>query len=311
MLALPWIAHGETYPSRPIRLILPSPAGASSNDVLARSVAERLTREFGQSVIVDNRAGAHGNIGVALAARAAPDGYTLLAGNTGPLAINPSMYPDLGYSPERDLAPIANFVVVPYVLVVNPSVPANDVKELIAIAKAHPGKLNYASSGVGGVPHLAAELFKRAAQINLVHVPYNGGARAHTDLLAGNVQIYFTGITGSLPFIKAGKMKALAVATPRRTALMPEIPTTTEAGLKDLQVSTWLGILAPANVPEPIMNRVYTEVATVANSQDMKDFFKTQGAEAALMSPKEFRSFINSERAKWGQIVKSANIKES
>lgn len=233
----------------------------------------------------------------------------MLAGNTGPLAINPSMYPDLGYSPDRDLAPIARFVTVPYVLVVHPSVPANDLKELVALAKAQPGKSNYASSGVGGTPHLAAELLKRAANMDIYHIPYNGGARAVTDLLAGNVHLYFTGITSVLPFIKAGKLRALAVTTPTRSTLMPETPTTTEAGLKDLQVSTWLGVLAPANVPEPIMARVYTEVAKVANSQEIKEFFKTQGAGAALMNPKEFRAFINSERTKWGQIVKSANIK--
>ncbi len=302
---------GQAYPSKPVRLVLASPAGASSNDILTRAVAERLSRGFGQSVIVDNRSGAHGNIGGATVARALPDGYTLLAGNTGPLAINPSMYPDLGYDPERDLAPIARFVIVPYVLVVNPSVPANNVKELIALAKAQPGKLNYASSGVGGVPHLAAELFKRAADIDIVHIPYNGAAGAHTGLISGQVQIYFTGITGTLPFVKAGKLRALAVTTPMRSALLPDIPTTAEAGLKELQVSTWLGLLAPAKVPRPIVDRVYTEIARVAGSQEIKDFFKTQGAEAALMNGAEFRAFINGERAKWGQIVKSANIKES
>ena len=309
--ALSLSAYGQAYPSRPIRLILPSPAGASSNDILARAVAERLTKGFGQQVIVDNRAGAHGNIGVATVARAVPDGYTLLAGNTGPITINPSMYPDLGYDLDRDLTPIVRFVTVPYVLVVNPSVPVSSVKELIALAKAQPGKLNYGSSGVGGVPHLAGELFKRAANIDVVHIPYNGAARAHTELVAGQVQFNFTGVTGVLPFIKAGKLRALAVPSPTRSTLMPEVPTTAEAGLKDLQVSTWLGVLAPAKVSEQIVERVYTEVARVANSPEIKEFFKTQGAEAAVMNPKEFRTFINAERAKWGQIVKSANIKES
>jgi tripartite-type tricarboxylate transporter receptor subunit TctC len=311
LCALPCASSGEAYPARPVRLILPSPAGASSNDILARATSERLSKGFGQQVIIDNRAGAHGNIGVAIVAKATPDGYTLLAGNTGPLAINPSMYPDLGYDPDKDLAPIARFVTVPYLLVVHPSVPATTVKELIAIAKAQPGKLNYGSSGVGGTPHLAAELFKRQANIDIVHIPYNGAARAHIELVAGQVQLYFTGITGTLPFVRAGKLRALAVTTPARTTLLPEVPTTTEAGLKDLQVSTWLGVLAPARVPQAIVDRVYTEVARVVNSQEMKDFYRTQGAEAAVMNGKEFRAFINAERAKWGQIVKAGNIKES
>jgi tripartite-type tricarboxylate transporter receptor subunit TctC len=304
-------AQGQAYPERPIRLILPSPAGASSNDILARATAERLSRGFGQQVIVDNRAGAHGNIGAALVARAAPDGHTLLAGNTGPLTINPSMYPDMGYDPDRDLAPIARFVTVPYVLVVNPSLPVHSVKELIALARAQPGKLNYGSSGVGGVPHLAAELFKRTANIDIVHIPYNGAARAHLELVAGQVQFNFTGVTGVLSFIKAGKLRALAVPSPARSTLMPDVPTTIEAGLKDLQVSTWLGVLGPAQLRPAVIDRIYAEVARVAGSDEMRDFFRTQGAESAVMNPGEFRAFIKAERMKWGQIVKSANIKES
>jgi tripartite-type tricarboxylate transporter receptor subunit TctC len=289
-------------------MILASPAGASSNDILTRAVTDQLTKGLGETIIVDNRAGAHGNIGVALVAHAVPDGYTLLAGNTGPLTINPSMYPDLGYNLDRDLSPIANFVIVPYVMVITPSLQANSVKELIALAKVQPGKLNYASSGVGSVPHLAAELFKRAANINIVHIPYNGAAKAATDVMAGEVQIYFAGVTGVLPLVKAGRMKALAVTTPQRSSLMPDTPTTTEAGLKDLQVSTWLGVLAPIKVPQIIQDRVYNEVAKATRSAELKEFFKSQGAEPALMNPKKFKTFINAERAKWGQIVKSAHI---
>ncbi len=308
LLVFPFCSFGQSYPSRPVRLILPVEPGASTSDILARALADRLGKELGQRILVDNRPGAHGNIGSAMAARAAPDGYTLLAGYSGSLAINPSMYPQMGYDPDRDLAPIARFSTVPYVLVVNPSLPANDVKELIALAKAHPGKLNYGSAGVGGTPHLAAELLKLSANIDVAHIPYNGGAKSIIDLVAGNVQMSVTGITGVLSFIKAGKLRALAVTTAARSTLLPDMPTAIEAGVKDFDVSAWLGIVAPAQVPEPVIDRIWNEISKVANSQEMKDFLKAQGAEAALMRPAEFRAFIVSDRNRWARVIKAANI---
>ncbi len=303
------VASAQSYPARPIRIIFPFAAGASSNDILGRALAQRLSDALGQQLVVDNRPGATGTIGSEMAARSAPDGYSLLLGYTGSLAISPSVYAKLGYDPVKDLAPVARFAVIPYVLVVNPSVPAASIKELIALAKARPGQLNFASSGNGSLPHLSGELLKITAQIDIVHVPYKGGALAAIDVVGGQVQMYFSGITSMLPFIKAGKLRALAVTTLNRSFLLLDVPTANESGLPGFDVSSWLGVLAPARTPELVTRRLHNEIARIVNAPDMKNFIESQGAELVLMDPVEFGASLKAEIAKWAKVVRAANVK--
>ncbi len=308
-LAASTLAAAQAYPNRPIRMIIPFPAGSSSNDILGRQLAQRLSEAMGQQVVVDNRAGASGHIGSEMVARAAPDGYTLLLGVNGTLAIGPSVYDKLAYDPVRDLAPIARFVLVPYALYVHPSLPAKNLKELIALAKARPGQLNFASSGSGGTPHLCGELLKSTAGIDLVHVPYKGGAPAVVDLVAGQVQMYCAGVTAVLPLVKAGKLRALSTATPGRAALLPGVQSTTEAGLPDFDVASWIAFFAPAKTPEPVIRRLYDEIAKITNDPEMQKSIVAQGAEPALMDPAQLGAYLKAEIAKWAKVVKAANVK--
>jgi tripartite-type tricarboxylate transporter receptor subunit TctC len=302
-------AWAQSYPNKPIRLIVPYPPGASTNDILGRGLAKRLSEALGVQVVVDNRAGAGGNIGSEIAAKSAPDGYTLLVGINGPLAIGPSIYANLGYDPLKDLAPIAMFASVPFVLVVNPSVPASDIKELIALAKAKPGQLNFAASGNGTTTHLCAELFKLSAGINAVHVPYKGGALVMVDLFSGRVQMYCTGLTAVISQIKSGKLRAVGLATLNRSPLIPDLPTISEQGLKSFEVNSWTGVLAPARTPEAIIRRLYNEVAKIVNDAEMRKFIADQGAEPVLMDPQQFSAYLKAETAKWAKVVKAANVK--
>jgi tripartite-type tricarboxylate transporter receptor subunit TctC len=283
--------------------------GSASNDILGRALAQRLSESLGQPIVADYRPGAAGNIGSALAAKAAPDGYTLLIGYTSSIMISPTLHPSPDYHPLTDLAPIARFAIIPYVLVVHPSVPATNLNELIALAKARPGQLNFASSGSGGLPHLAGELFKMNAHVDLVHVPYKGAALAANDLLGGHVQLSFSGITGLAPSIKAGKVRAIAVTTLQRSALLPQVATAHESGLPGFDVSSGLGILAPARTPALIVRRLYDEIAKVVNGADMKSFIPSQGAEPALMDPLQFGGYIKTELAKWARVIAAANVK--
>ena len=298
----------QAYPAKTVRMVIPVAAGSSSNDILGRALAQKLSDAMGQQFIVENQPGASGNIGSLQVARAAPDGYTLLLGYSSAQTISPNVFKSIGYDPVRDLAAIAQFCVVPYVLVAHPGLPASNIKELIALAKSRPGKINFASSGIGSTPHLAAELFKLETGINIVHVPYKGGALAANDLIAGHVQMYFSGITSVAPFVKTGKLRAIAVTTAARSALLPDTPTASESGLPGFETSSWLGVLAPARTPEPIVERLYGEIAKITNSTEMKNFLLTQGAEPALMTPAKFGESIRVELAKWGKVVKSANI---
>ncbi len=303
------VASAQTYPTRPIRLIVPYPPGASTNDILGRALAARLTSALGQQVVVDNRSGASGNMGSELAAKSTPDGYTLLIGVAGPLAVGPSVYSKLGYDPIRDLAPIAMFASIPYVFVVNPSVPANNVKELIALAKAKPGQLNFASSGNGGSPHLCGELFKTMAGIDIVHIPYKGAGIAMIDVLSGQIPMICTGATALAAHIKAGRVRPLGVASLKRTPLMPELATISEQGLTGFEVNSWSGLLAPAKTPEAIIRRLYDAVAKIVHGDDMKNFLASVGAEPALMDPREFGAYLKADTAKWAKVVKAANLK--
>jgi len=302
-------ACAQPYPVKPIRLIVPYPPGSSTNDILGRAFAQRLTDVIGQQVVVDNRAGASGQMGSEMAAHATPDGYTLLIGVAGPLAVGPSVYSKLGYDPIRDLAPIAMIASIPYVLVVNPSVPATNVKELIALAKAKPGQLNFASSGNGGSPHLCGELFKVMAGVDIVHIPYKGAAVAMIDVLSGQIPMICTGATALSAHIKAGRVRALGVASLKRTALMPDLPTISEQGLPGFEVNSWTGLLAPAKTPEPVIRRLYDAAAKIVASDEFRNFLAGVGAEPALMNPREFGAYLKADTAKWAKVVKTAHLK--
>jgi tripartite-type tricarboxylate transporter receptor subunit TctC len=297
------------YPTRPIRLVVPYPPGASTNDILGRALAIRLSAALGQQVVVDNRPGASGTIGSELVAKSQPDGYTLLAAIQSPLALGPSIYPKLGFDPVTDLAPVARWAAIPYAMVVTNSLPAKSIQELIALAKAKPGALNFASSGTGGTPHMCSELFKRAAGIDMVHIPYKGAGEAVPAVIGGQVPIFCTGLTALANQIKAGKLRALGIATLKRSAQMPELPTIAEQGLPGFEVVSWTGVAAPAKTPPAIVRRLHAEIVKVVNTTDMQQFMASQGAEPALMGPEEFGAYIKADIARWAKVVKAAGIK--
>ena len=301
-------ALAQSYPNRPVRLIMPVAAGSSTSDILGRALAQRLSDTLGQQVVVDNRPGASGNIGSQIAAFSPADGYTMLLGYTSAHAISPNVYKNLGYDPVRDLAPVAQFAIVPYALVINPGVAATNLRELIALAKARPGQLNIASSGTGTLPHMAGELLKLAAGIDITHIPYKSGSLAAIDVLGGHVQMYFSGVTSMGPLIKSGKLRGIAVSTLVRSSLLPEVPTAEEAGLAGFDVSAWQAVFVPAKTPSPIIRRLYDEIAHIINSQETKGFLATQGAEPALQTPAQFAVTLKAELAKWAKVVKAANI---
>lgn len=296
------------YPSKPIKLIVGFPAGGPA-DYAARLIGTKLAEALGQPVIVDNRAGAGGTIGAEAAAKSPGDGYTLFWGSTGTLASAPSLYPNLGYDPVKSFAPISRVINGPFLVVVNASVPANSLRELIDLAKTQPGKLNYGSGGNGGPPHIAAEMFKVAAGVNLVHVPYKGMAPALPDLLAGRIDLIFDLPATWLPHIRTGKIKALAVAGPRRLLQLPNVPTTAEAGLPGYEISVWFGLVAPADTPIEIVRRLNVEVQKALAIKEVQDSFSNQGFEPAGSSPEEFAALIRRDGAKWANAVKASGAK--
>jgi tripartite-type tricarboxylate transporter receptor subunit TctC len=301
-------AFAQEYPAKPVRLIVPYPAGSSSNDIIARLLAERLSTALGQRMLVENRPGAGGNVGSEYVAKAAPDGYTLLVATNGPQAIAPHVF-KLNYDNQKDLTPVAMVANVPYMLMVHPSLPAKNVRELIALAKARPGQLLFASSGNAGTPHLCWELLKSMAKIDIVHVPYKGGAPAMMDTVGGQTQMYCSGLIAGSPQIKAGKLRALGMGTLERSPIMPDVPTIAEQGLPGFNVGSWFGIMAPANTPGTIVQRLYGEIAKLVESAEMKKYLLSQGAEPMLMDPPKFSEFLRVETEKWGKVVKGANLK--
>jgi tripartite-type tricarboxylate transporter receptor subunit TctC len=307
-LALAGPAKAQDYPSKPIRLVVPFAAGGAT-DVLARLVGERLTASLGQQVVVDNRPGAGGNIGSDLVARAEPDGYTILMGAVGTHAINPSLYPKMPYDPVKDFAPVTLVASVPNVLVVNPEVPANSVQELIDLAKANPGELNFASSGNGTSIHLSGELFKAMTGTDIVHVPYKGSGPAVTDLLGGQVQMMFDNMPSSLPHVKAGKLRALGVTSAKRSPALPEVPTIAEAGVPSYDATSWFGILAPAGTSEPVVTRLQGAIVQALGEPEMRQRMADLGAEPVGDTPAEFGQFIAAEIAKWAKVVNDAGVK--
>ena len=299
----------EKYPTKPIRLIVAFPA-AGSTDIIARLVGQRLSDRLGQQVIVDNRGGAGGTIGTEIAARANPDGYTLTLGTTSTHVIAPVAYPNVKYDPIKDFAPITLVASTPYLLVVYPGVKASNLKEFVALAKAQPGKLNYASAGVGTTTHLATEMLKSAAGIDIVHVPYNGNGPAEAALLGGQVQALFGSMPAVLPQAKSGKVRALAVGSARRSPALPDVPTVAESGYPGFEVSLWLGFFAPRGTPIEIINRLHAELVRIALSPEMKDQFGRNGAEPATnVTSLDLERLVRSEIAKYQKVIKTANIK--
>ena len=301
------IAQVDTYPSKPIRILVPLAAGGPT-DVLARSIAQNLTEKWGQSVLVDNRPGANTNIGSAAVAKAPADGYTLLL-TVNNLTINPSMYQDMPFDSIKDFSPISMFATSPLVLVVNPSVQAKSVKDLIALAKASPGTMHFGSPGNGSLPHLAGELFNTLAGVKLAHVPYKGITGAVTDLIGGQIEIMFPGSPIALPNAKAGKLRALATTGAKRTAAAPELPTIAELGLPNYEMSLWYGLLAPANTPPAIIQRLQEEVARITALPTIIQQWAALGVEPQSTTPEQFAAYLKSDIGKWQKIIRESGAK--
>jgi len=298
----------QAFPERPMRLITPYAAGGST-DALARSLADGLRGALGQSVIVDNKPGANTAVGAQAAAAAVPDGYTLLICTGATVVLNPLLSPRLSYNPERDLAPVSRVAVTPLVLAVNPKVPANSLAELIALAKANPGKLNYASTGLGSTPHLASAFLESSAAIDMTHIPYNGSNPAILATIAGDVQIIVDAIGSSLPHIKAGKLRALAVMTPERLTVLPDVPSVAESGFPGFDVSAWFGIMAPAKTPPEIIARLNEAIGKTLQDGTFRERYEALGLlVVAPSSAQAFGSYIRAEREKWGPVVKAKRI---
>lgn len=300
--------YAQQYPSRPVRLIVPYPSGASSNDILARQLAPRLTERWGHNVVVDNRSGASGNIGAEIAARSPADGHTLLYGTGGLFSIGPHLYKKLAYSPEKDLVPVAMIAVVPYLLVINASLPVKNLQEFVAYAKARPGKLSFASSGVGGTPHLCIEMLKVMTGIDMLHVPYKGGAPAVVDTIAGQTHAYCAGLAATMPHVRSGKLKALGVTTLKRSLGAPDMPTLDEQGLKGFDVNSWGAIYAPARTPAPVIDSLHASIAAVMNAEDMRATLVKQGMDPILLGPRQLADLVKEESARWAKVIKSAGI---
>jgi tripartite-type tricarboxylate transporter receptor subunit TctC len=298
----------QAWPAKPIRYIVPFPPGGAT-DIIARAVAGEISKTLGQQVVIDNRGGAGGNIGTDIVAKAAPDGYTILMGTVGTHGINVSLYSKLPYDAVRDFAPVTLVATVPNVLVVHPSVPVKSVKELIAYAKANPGKLNFASSGNGTSIHLSGELFKTMTGVSMVHIPYKGSAPALADLLGGQADLMFDNLPPSLPHIKSGRLHALAVTTARRSAAMPDLPTMAEAGVPGYESGSWFGVLAPAGTPKDIVNRLNAEIVKALAVPEIRERLQAQGAEPVGNTPEQFAAFIRSEITKWAKVVKDSGAK--
>jgi tripartite-type tricarboxylate transporter receptor subunit TctC len=305
LLALTAPAAAE-YPDKPVRLIIPFPPGGS-NDVVGRLVANQLSEKLGHKVFVDNRGGAGGVLGTEAAAAAAPDGYTLLIVSIAH-AVNPALY-KLNYDPIRSFTPVSILATGPNVLAVNPQLPVNNVKELVALAKEKPGELDYASAGVGSFQHLGGELFKLTAGVNLQHVPYKGGGPAMQDVIAGHVKIMFSSLVQTTPFIQSGQLRALGVGGTKRNPILPDVPTIAEAGVPGYEANNWWGIMAPAGTPKEIVDRLYRDIQATLKSPELTQAFDREGASAVTMSSEEFAKYIENEIVKWGRVVKEGNIK--
>jgi tripartite-type tricarboxylate transporter receptor subunit TctC len=307
IVAQPLTAHGQDYPTKPIRWVVPFPPGGAM-DVIARTLGQKMSESLGQQLVVDNRPGAGGLIGSDLVAKAAPDGYTMLIVSVGQ-AVNPSLYPKVPFDSIKDFEPVSLVAIVPNVLVVNPSVKANSVTDLIALAKARPGKLTYASAGNGTSIHLAGELFAEMAKVDILHVPYKGSGPAVTDLIGGQVDLMFDSITSAKPHIEAGKLRALGVTTAKRSSALPEIPTISESGVKGYEMSPWFAVFVPAKTPKPIVERLHSEISKAMKLPDVQARFAAIGAEPVGSTPGELAAYLKAETERWTKIIRERGIK--
>ena len=298
--------NAQEWPARPLRFILPFPPGGGT-DILGRLIAERLSANLGQPVVTENRGGAGGNVGAEAAARSAPDGYTIVLVAPS-LAISPTLYSKLSYDPVKDFAPVSLVATVPNVMVTQPSLPG-DLNEFIATARSKPGALNFGSGGAGTSNHLAGELFNLVAGTRLVHIPYKGVNLAMQDVLSGNVHLVFIGIPAAAPHIKSGKLRAIAVVAPQRSAALPEVPTVAEAGLADFEVTTWYGVLAPAGTPRNVITRLNAELVKIMHAPDLREKLAATGTDPLTSTPEEFAAYIKREIAKWGDVIRKAGVK--
>jgi len=301
-------ALAETWPTRPIRFIVPFAPGGGG-DVVGRIIGQRMSDQLGKPLVIDNRAGGGGTLGCELAAKAAPDGYTLLLGNVGPIAVGPALYPKLAYDPVRDFAPVTMIASFPNLLVANPGLPFKTVPELVAYAKSRPGTLNFASAGAGTSTHLAGELFKSVAGIDVVHVPYKGGAAAMTDIIAGQVAYYFGTMPSSMPLAKAGKLRALAVTSLTRSPAAPEVPTIAESGYPKFETAAWYGLMFPTGTSREIVARTNAATMVVLALPDIRERLVHEGSEPLGSTPAQFGAYIKAEIAKWSGVVKAAHLK--
>jgi tripartite-type tricarboxylate transporter receptor subunit TctC len=301
-------ALAQTYPNKPIRVIVPYAAGGTS-DILARQIGPKLTESFGQPVIVENKPGANGNVGAEFVAKSAPDGYTLLLTDVGGLVISPSVYPSLPFDPAKDFSPIIMVSYSPHVLAVHPSVGAKDVKELVAMAKAHPGKLNFAISGIGGAPHLAGIEFAQRTGVDWTYIPYKGGSDAVTGVVAGQAHVLFNGMLATWPSVTGGKLKAIGISSGARVAAAPDTPTVAEQGLPGFETGSFQGLVGPAGIPPDTVARLNGELRRVLNTADMKERFAKQGTEVRAGPAQQLGDYLRNEKARWAKVVKESGAK--
>ena len=307
LCAMNWAANAQQYPNKPIRIIVAyTPAGAT--DILARAVGQKMSETFGQPVVIENRPGANGNIGTDVAAKATPDGHTLLMVTAGTHGINPSLYRKLPWDAVKDFAPVSLVAMVPNIFVVNNSVPAKSIKEFIAYLKANPNKFNYGSPGNGSTAHLSMELFKTMTGSNMQHIPYKGSAGVLTDVMGGQILATMDNMPPYLPQVKAGKIRALAVSTPKRSPAVPDVPTVAEAGVAGYSSGAWFGLVAPAGTPKPIVEKLASETQRILKLPDVNERLSALGAEPVGDSPAQFAAHITSEIAKWAKVIKDANV---
>lgn len=300
--------HAQNYPTRPVRLIVPFAPGGTT-DVIARIIGQKLTDTLGQQVVIDNRPGANGNIGTELAAKSAADGYTLVMSFDGTMAINPVVYKKLPFDPQKDLAPVVTVAQVPLIIVVQPALGAGSVREFIALAKSTPGRINYSSAGHGSTGHLTGEFLKIRAGIDMTHVAYKGGGQALTDLLGGQIQMLITALPTVEPFIRQGRLKALAFTSAKRVPGLPEVPTLDESGLAGFDISSWYGILAPTGTPQAVIRRLNGDIVKILAQKDVRDRFTALGTELVGDTPEQFSKAIKADTVRWAKVVKDANIK--
>jgi len=306
-LAIAGVAHAQ-YPSKPVRIVVPYPAGGTS-DILARTIGQKLQELWGQPVVIDNKPGATGNVGAEIVAKSPPDGYTLMLADIGSLAISPSVFSNLPFDPVKDFAPVLMVAYSPHILAVHPSVPAKDVKELIAYAKANPGKLNFAVSGTGGANHLAGIEFAMRSGIQWTYIPYKGGAQAIADVMGGSAQVLFNGMLATYPSVKDGKLRGIAISSEKRFASAPELPTVAEFGFPGFETGSFQGIVAPAGTPKDVIATLHGTITKILATPEMTDRLGKAGAELRPQSPEQFGQFIASEKARWAKVVKDSGEK--